>query len=101
MLAIYSSHCPANCYFTPEVNAFDGPMDFSVDDGYYIFGIASHHDNDKEYVLVYRLANDYNTAHWTKTFKSMITFLLYCLFLYFYERRHFFLVPRNGFILLV
>ncbi|CAG0914388.1 unnamed protein product [Notodromas monacha] len=42
------NYCTTNCYFTPEVNDYDGPMDYTVDTDYYISGVASHHDNGKE-----------------------------------------------------
>jgi len=40
--------CYHDCHFTPFINDFDDPMDYTVQDGYLIAGVESEHDNGKE-----------------------------------------------------
>jgi len=40
--------CYHDCHFTPFINAMDGPMDYKVQDGYWISGFESEHDNHFE-----------------------------------------------------
>eukprot|EP00092_Neocalanus_flemingeri_P081720 GFUD01102138.1.p1 GENE.GFUD01102138.1~~GFUD01102138.1.p1 ORF type:complete len:113 (-),score=20.32 GFUD01102138.1:25-363(-) len=40
--------CYHDCFFTPYINEFDQPMDFTLQDGYQLTGTESEHDNGKE-----------------------------------------------------
>lgn len=42
--------CYSECGFSSYVNDFDGPLEFTVDIGYYLTGAESIHENKPEYV---------------------------------------------------